>query len=244
MVQDENVVQSELSSFFLSCNKVVIARLPKLTIFSCHYTNTRYTQRLFKEFDIYFPNSLQRSVVKRQAEYFAGRYMAKLALSALGIENTKVSTGIDRAPSWPIAINGSISHTHNTAYSAVGTTADFDYIGIDFEEFISPSTSKDIASIIINPHEQIRLASYNLKFEIMLTLIFSAKESLFKALYQRVNEYFDFSAAEFVSITGKDNQFVIQLTRSLCSGLPKGKRFIGHFEIMNNHVLTVIAGSL
>lgn len=242
MAQDVKVVESELSSFFLSCNKVVIARLPKLTIFSCNYTNTRYTQRLFEEFDIYFPNSLHRSVVKRQAEYLAGRYVAKLALSALGIENTTVSTGIDRAPSWPIAINGSISHTHNTAYSAVGTTADFDYIGIDFEEFISPSTSEDIASTIINPHEQIQLTSYHLKFEIMLTLIFSAKESLFKALYPQVNEYFDFSAAEIVSITEKDNQFIIQLTRSLCLSLPKGKRFKGYFELMDNHVLTIIAG--
>ena len=242
MVQDENVVQSELSSFFLSRNKVVIARLPKLIVFSCHYTNTRYTQRLFDEFDIYFPDSLQRSVVKRQAEYLAGRYAAKLALAALGVENTTVPTGIDRAPSWPIAINGSISHTHNTAYAAVGTTTDFDYIGIDFEEFISPSTSKDIASTIINPNEQIRLASYNFTFEIMLTLVFSAKESLFKALYQQVNEYFDFSAAEIVSITEKDNQFIIQLTRYLCVDLPKGKRFKGYFELMNNHVLTVIAG--
>ncbi len=242
MDQDQALAQSELSSFFLSHNRVVIARFPKLTMFSCDYTNTGYTQRLFDEFNIFFPNTLQLAVVKRQAEYFAGRYTAKLALSALGIENTAVSTGANRAPIWPIAIIGSISHTHNKAYSAVGTKTDFDYIGIDFEEFISPSTSKDIASTIINPNEQARLASYNLNFEKLLTLVFSAKESLFKALYPQVNAYFDFSAAEMVSIAEQDNQFIIQLTQSLSSGMPKGKCFKGYFKLMNNHVLTVIAG--
>ena len=75
---------------------------------------------------------------------------------------------------------------------------------------------------------------------VAFTLIFSAKESLFKALYPHVGDYFDFSAAEVVEINGNVGHFTIKLAQQLTSALKEGMTFKGYFDINADDVTTYI----
>ena len=51
--------------------------------------------------------------------------------------------------------------------------------------------------------------------ERLLTLVFSAKESLFKCLYPRVQEFFGFAAARVIALDRVRHTLVIQLEQTL-----------------------------
>ncbi|MGL6523541.1 4'-phosphopantetheinyl transferase superfamily protein, partial [Aeromonas dhakensis] len=63
-----------------------------------------------------------------------------------------------------------------------------------------------------------------------LTLIFSAKESLFKALYPRVGRYFDFLDARWLAMT--EQTLTLELVDSLTPTLPAGWRCTLYWQPM------------
>lgn len=190
-----------------------------------------------------YDDDIKRARQKRQAEYLAGRYCASLALRALGSAFSTVATTRHRAPVWPSGIIGSITHTSDKAYAAVGYCKDFNYVGIDYEEIIQTKTALNIRAVIINEMENHVLNDSGFDFEIGLTLIFSAKESLFKALYPYVGEYFDFSAAQMIQLSKLEASFTLRLCESLSDDLVIGRCFTGWFEVGLTNILTVIAGA-
>ncbi|RUU45390.1 4'-phosphopantetheinyl transferase superfamily protein [Mesorhizobium sp. M6A.T.Ca.TU.002.02.2.1] len=78
--------------------------------------------------------SLGNVVPARRREFRAGRIYARQALRGLGIPESVIPIGHDRAPVWPTGIVGSISHTRSLCAVAVGLSADCLGIGIDIEE--------------------------------------------------------------------------------------------------------------
>ncbi|MNE68057.1 phosphopantetheinyltransferase component of enterobactin synthase multienzyme complex [compost metagenome] len=78
-------------------------------------------------------------------------------------------------------------------------------------------------------------------FEHMLTLAFSAKESLFKAIYPQVGGYFDFDAARLVEVHWPSGRLVLRVTQDLSTSIRAGMLFEGHFQMWADAVFTVIA---
>jgi 4'-phosphopantetheinyl transferase EntD len=186
------------------------------------------------------PITIQHSVNKRQADFLAGRYAAKSILTQFGINNIDVPIGVHRSPVWPKNINGSISHTHDRAICIASTNYAHKFIGCDIELLISNQTRVEIGdSIIDNYEKEILIKAFN-DVNIAYVIVFSAKESLFKALYPTVNEYFDFDTAQLVDIDIKNQRFKIKLVKPLHSILPKGKVFLGYYFIGNGVVTTVV----
>ena len=70
-----------------------------------------------------------------------------------------------------------------------------------------------------------------LPFNELLTLTFSAKESLFKALYPQVRCYFDFLDARMVAVDMQRQTFVLALLKTLTPNCPAGRRFNGRFGV-------------
>lgn len=220
-------------------NKLIIPKLENLPLYYCDFQTCRFKSDFFRMYEIHFPDSIQSSVTKRQAGYFSGRLSAKFALNKLGVESFNVLTGIHRNPLWPTNVLGSITHTDDRAYAAVGYQQDFQFIGIDYEKLLSSKAILDIESLIISPKESAFLKNTELNYEKAFSLTFSAKESLFKALYPIYKDYFDFSVAEITSIS--NGEFKCKLTKSLSNELYKGKAFNGFYKFNNFHVLTIIA---
>lgn len=69
-----------------------------------------YSDMLFPQMSLSFPDMLRETVEKRRANYLAGRYAARQLLRDAGC-NGAVNTGSDRAPIWPAGWVGSLNHT-------------------------------------------------------------------------------------------------------------------------------------
>lgn len=219
--------------------------LREISIYGCVYNLNSFNKLLFKKYSINCPIEISHSIKKRQAEYLAGRYMSMKALNAIGIGLTDIRTGLDRSPMWPENITGSITHTDSVAFSAVSRKEKFDYIGIDFENIFSVKTVKEVEKFIVKESEKERLKKdfKSINYPVLLTFVFSAKESLFKALYPNVGYYFDFSVAEIVYFSENEKTFSIRLTKSLNTTIVAGSIFEGCFQIFNDSVLTCVYSS-
>ena len=139
-------------------------------------------------------------VRKRQAEFLAGRICAHHCLAQLGHGACKVGAGIDGLPLWPAGSTGAISHSGAVAMAAVMPVADPGSgtgIGIDVEHCMPARTADALCSRIATAGELDRMqarAGPPLSFAQAVTLIFSAKESIFKCLYPANLRFFGFHA--------------------------------------------------
>lgn len=176
---------------------------------------------------------------KRQNEYLLGRICAAKAYAACtGLELLQLETAKSRAPIWPDDVVGSIAHDKNFVGAAVAKKSELIGIGIDFEEL--GRTKLELSSHIRSSEDL--LSHPDLTDEELLTLIFSAKESLFKALYPSVQNFFGFEAAALRSIDRANGLFQIDLLSELNPDFGPLSRFSfsGRFIAENNICLTVI----
>ncbi len=228
------------SAFFIAEELFDIAHSTNTSCYRCEFDQAQYKDSLFVHHKIENHPSLDRAVIKRKAEFLAGRYAAQQAMKKLGIEKTTVGIGQHRNPIWPKGLVGSITHNATHAICAVARNTDYQSIGIDLADPISLDTANNIKDRIIQTNEVDTLVNLPLSFEQSLTLAFSAKESLFKALYPQVETYFGFHAAEIHAVEMNSQTFLIRLTRDLTSSLAKDTVFKGSFKMQPDSVFTSI----
>lgn len=158
---------------------------------------------IFERHGIVYPPRVRQAVPKRQAEYFAGRLCARAALAAQGSAETQVGTGALAAPVWPAGFTGSISHAGMLAVATVVPGARCRGIGIDLEALPDDAGLEALRAVALNGAERDRIATVARDPEteaLLTTLVFSAKESFFKATAAHVGRYFEFSAIECTRI--------------------------------------------
>lgn len=241
-MQKLNIVNfNEDEPLFLSEFNFTIPSVKHLTLVSYNFNVVNYSYNLFEQFEIHFPEVIKSSVLKRQAEYLAGRYAARCALDNLGVKVKNIATGKHRSPIWPAGISASITHTDSRAICVASYKYNYEYLGIDLEKRLNLKCVADIKDSIINLQEENLLLQSELSFEDAFTLTFSAKESLFKALYRSVGEYFDFSAVQITHICCITNRFTMTLLVDLTKEIVAGIRFTGYFSFDKAHVFTIIA---
>ncbi|WP_018690906.1 4'-phosphopantetheinyl transferase family protein [Algicola sagamiensis] len=196
-----------------------------------------FQQALFHQFQINYPTSLNNAVIKRKSEFLAGRICAKKALSSLSLqyESVQVHTGEMREPMWPAGIAGAITHTDQIAIAAISNL--YQGVGIDIEHKMDHKTAKELTPMILTPSERTS-NQYPLDETSWISLIFSAKESLYKALYPSVQRFFDFQAAKMIDIG--ERHFVIELQETLSEQLQQGIRFEGQYYWHDDQVITLI----
>ncbi len=183
----------------------------------------------FLEMGFSLPESLNKAVAKRQSEYLAGRYCAKQALLSLNapIQALGQLGEKNRAPLWPANFVGSISHSHGLARAVVARAEDFLSIGIDSEKLVSKEQAVKLKDHICYPLEL--TLGEKLGIEASFSLIFSAKESIFKAINPLVGVFFGYMDASLVEI-GSD-YFVFKLERELSPAFYSGYSHRGYFKI-------------
>ncbi len=207
----------------------------------CQLMLDRYSDRVAAGlFEQPLPLDMSTWMNKRKAEYVAGRYLAKLALNQLQANSEVVKTGANREPIWPKGFVGAISHTAFTAICAVSSVEEHQRIGLDMELVMTEKIALELHSSLLVPQEYdlVRVGA-QINTEVF-TGIFSAKESLYKALYPEVKRYFDFLDAAVTQIDLHNGWFDIQLVQSLTPELTAGQRFRGQISITQNQVFTSI----
>lgn len=195
-----------------------------LLVASCQFDVNQFDDALFSTENIVCPPDVQRSVTKRRAEYFTGRYLATLCLAQAGIRQFVLSSDAYRCPVWPAHLTGSISHCNDAAICLVAKKENYSAVGVDTENWIVSDSIEDLIDVVINQNEKDVVKKITGDIDKYGTHIFSAKESLFKALYPQVKRYFNFSAAELTDIDFSNNILHFELTEDLADLYPQGLR--------------------
>ncbi|MDF3163893.1 4'-phosphopantetheinyl transferase superfamily protein [Pseudomonas proteolytica] len=210
------------------------------------FLSTRFEPKLLEPGDFQRcavppPASIQRSVAKRQAEFLAGRLCARSALQQLEGLDFIPAIGEDRAPVWPSHISGSITHSTGHAAAIVGHKAQWRGLGMDLENLLPLERAERLAGEILTPDEMQRMAAGpREQVAQRVTLTFSAKESLFKALYPIVQKRFYFEHAEVVECS--DSGFLrLRLLTDLSSEWCYGKELEGQFAVDDGQLLSLVA---
>jgi len=182
-----------------------------------------------------------QAVAKRQAEHLAGRVCAREALRRVTGIASVPAVGADRAPQWPAQVSGSITHGQQWAAAIVAPRQHWQGLGLDVEQQLSCERAERLAGEILTAAEMQRLeglAAQERAWRISLT--FSLKESLFKALYPLVLTRFYFHEAELLSIDAPQRTATLRLLQSLGPDWPAGSQLTGLYSRVADRLLSLV----
>ena len=198
----------------------------------------------FAQHGVDMPDSIGRSVKKRQAEFFMGRLAGRDAVEgvfgASGGERSpmnrllpggggvgQIGVGESRQPVWPAGVLGSITHAGPYAAAVATAATGINGVGIDIERRIGAETRESVEGTVLTPTERALLHTLagDVSYEMLMTIAFSAKESFFKGSFATVGTYFDFDAVDLVALDARAGTLELMLTRTLAPALPQGRRF-------------------
>ena len=226
----------------LTIRELPLPRGGLLQVVLASFDSAGFNGSAFAAAGIACPASVARSVRKRQAEFFFGRLAARAALFDYGAPIVDVPIGNAGEPVWPEHFVGSISHTNAVAAAVVGEQAYHVGIGVDIERVVSAESETALRAIAINPAELDLLRSVDgiLKLRELVTLVFSAKESLYKGAFGTVRRFFDFHAARVSAIDVARCVVTLTLEEDLHVLFPRARRCeIGYAQIDPGTLLTV-----
>lgn len=140
----------------------------------------------------------RRACEQKQAEWIAGRSAARLAVEQLGAEDPAILRGDAGEPLWPDGVSGSITHCYPWSIAvAAKNSYQAPAIGIDLESIhrMRRADPAAIVDLICREPEREWILGGSDAAE-RLTIIFSAKEALYKSLYPLCKRYIDFKEVE------------------------------------------------
>ena len=181
-----------------------------------------------------------KAVNKRQTEFLAGRICAYEALRTTTGVPSIVAVGEDRAPCWPSGVVGSITHGAGWAAVVAARTEQWRGLGLDVERLLPATRAERLAEEILTPWELQRWAELDeTQRALRVTLTFSIKESLFKALYPLVKTRFYFQEAELIH-QGADGRARLRLLNDLSDEWKTGTELDGQFAQFEDYVLSLV----
>ena len=183
---------------------------------------------------------LARAGRKRRSEFTTARMCARRALAELGLPPMPLPPGPKGEPQWPPGLVGSITHCAGYRAAAVARTPAVRTIGIDAETH--GALPGAVVTTISLPEERawVRDLSRTDPGVWWDRLLFSAKESVYKAWFPLTRRWLGFEQAAIT--VDPDGTFSARL---LVAGLRVGDRelggFTGRWLIRDGLVLTAIA---
>ena len=175
------------------------------------------------------------AVAPRKREFRAGRVAARRAMASLGVPPSAVGCATDRSPVWPNGVVGSISHSDTVCIAAIARQSDIASMGVDVETDaeLAPDlldlvcTGPELAWLVTQPQELRRRLG---------TLVFSAKESVYKCQYPLTGAVIDFDALS-LRFDMKSTRFEASFNQR--TGMfHSGARIYGRFAISSGTIVT------
>jgi len=141
-----------------------------------------------------------RAAEKRRVEFSLGRAAAHDAIAGLlGASPHPIGKGENGEPLWPEGLVGSITHSAGTAMAAVGRRTDTGGIGIDLES-LPMRAGRDLSRRVCTPGEMawVMEAADAPEARLRVRMLFSAKESVYKALFPSGRTFLGFQDVELL----------------------------------------------
>jgi enterobactin synthetase component D / holo-[acyl-carrier protein] synthase len=181
------------------------------------------------------------AVVKRKQEFATGRRCAHAAMARLGVPPAPLLTGPNREPLWPDGIVGSITHCAGYRAAAVARGGDLASIGIDAEP--NQPTPRGVLDLVALPAEHDQLAELAAAAPAVSwdRMLFSAKESVYKAWFPLARRWLGFTEAE-IAFSPAAGTFTAKLLvpGPELDGAPV-TGFTGRFTVAGGVLVTAIA---
>ncbi len=180
------------------------------------------------------------AVPKRREEFTTVRHCARTALSRIGVAPGPILPDPWGAPQWPRQVVGSMTHCSGYRAAAVADVHDVASIGVDAEPH--ESLPDRVVDMVASPQERHHLhdlatACPHIWWD---RLLFSVKESVYKAWYPLTKVWLDFDGVE-VTIDPAQRRFsarVVLPASSRAEHWPKA--FDGRFLVGSGLVLTAV----
>ncbi len=135
--------------------------------------------------------TMGRMAEVRQLGFSSGRHCAHLAQGLLGLTPESVLRE-ERVPVWPAGSVGAITHSDAIAAAVASTT--HQGVGIDVEA--TGRVEESMYRILFTGEEQAELTRLAQAVDEPDTLMFSAKEAVYKAIYPTGRKYIGFREVE------------------------------------------------
>jgi len=172
-----------------------------------------------------------RAVAKRRREFTLVRSCARRAMEKLGVPAQPVLTGARGAPRWPAGLVGSMTHCDGYCAAALVRATDLASLGIDAEpdgplpDGVLPTVSLPVEA------ERLRRLAEERPGVHWDRLLFSAKESVYKAWFPLTGEWLDFMEADIeISVNPGDPRRGTLRATLLVPGPTVGGRRLTHFD--------------
>jgi 4'-phosphopantetheinyl transferase EntD len=135
---------------------------------------------------------IRNAVAKRRDEFTTVRHCARVALRSLGLDRPSMVPGRAGAPPWPEGVIGSMTHCAGYRAAAVATRTTAASIGIDAEP--NEPLPDGVLRMIARPAELRNLRALGAVDQEVCwdRLLFSAKESVYKAWYPLASRWLGF----------------------------------------------------
>jgi enterobactin synthetase component D len=197
-----------------------------------------------RQVDVKVPASLAGALVRRRVEdLLAGRACAQVALQEAGAQFPEVGAGPQREPIWPEGWVGSLSHGAGIAWAGVARRADFDSLGLDVEPLLTPQAVEALQAVFFT-RDELRPgalgagAGPGVQANLGPTLLFSAKESIFKCLHPLVKEFIGPTDVQLELADLSQGELAFAFLRPLASWLPRGATIHVRFQQVGSLVFT------
>ena len=175
-----------------------------------------------------------RTVNKRREEFAAGRTCARKALAMLGMPSVPLLQGEGREPLWPQGIVGSITHCNHYCAATIAKVENWRSIGIDAE--LNEPLTPGLLSMIARDRERAWISRAMESSICWDRLLFSMKESVYKAWYPLERCWLGFEDAEIeVDVETQSFQATLLAARSVCPAVLHGA-----FGWTRSHLFTVV----
>lgn len=181
-------------------------------------------------------DTIRGAIEKRRHEYALGRTCARTALRHLGIAEQAIPTGSSREPVWPDGVVGSITHCAGLVAAAVARADRYLGIGLDAE----PATrvlEQPLTRHICTPAEAERLPTLGLPAGLESMLVFSAKETVHKAIAPSSRVWLGFHDVE-IDFDPAHSAYSARLIRAPHERLAPLSRLVGRYAVSDGFVLT------
>lgn len=172
---------------------------------------------------------VERSVASRQAEFAAGRVLARQLLVEIGCGAPAILRDADRVPLWPEGVIGSISHTEGACLVALSRDASLRGVGVDVEG--CSDRSARFLERIATPAERAAIAARTPVAD-WPSRIFSAKEAVYKACFPRLREFWGFQQVE-IDFEDTGDRFAARVPASA------GGRVLGELRASRGRIWTL-----
>lgn len=205
----------------------------------CYGLDLSQTMHLYIHQELEHPLKIAQARVERKNEYLCGRVLAQAVLNHhFGLDQS-ITSMYEPLPIWPSHVLGSISHSQNKLIVALSNNAL--YLGIDIEHWVTSEFAQESAHLILTPSEfdlwKSKAAEF-FDFAHYVSLIFSVKESLYKAVYPTAKQYIDFLEASIVDINFENQKLTLTFLPEIQQRYQLLEQYQGGWTVEQDHIMT------